>query len=203
MRKFLIITLLLLVGSSSVLWAQSKGDVLIGTVIGVNVSKNNVTTDGVKTEGDPSVTWGVGPGVYVFPANKVRLGVQFSLSKMKDRVSDFDHKTGSFSVGPSFSYYFRLADRFYLTPEIGAFFTHAKSTYEHRLTRMTVTEDMNGFGFSLIPAQFEFRPGKRFCMAANMFSLSYSNLEASNATSTDGFVFDIGLNPTVGIGFYF
>ena len=202
MKKALIVMLTLLVGSSSALWAQSKGEVLIGTVFGLNVNKSNVTSNGVKAEGDPNFTWGFAPGVYVFPANKARLGVQFMYTQAKNTVTNYDLMTWSFSVGPSFAYYIKLADKFHLTPEIGAFYIHATSIYDHVLT--STIDKMNGFGFSLIPAQFEFRPGKHFCMSANMFSITYRTLESKSVDSgTDRFVFDIGLNPTVGIGFYF
>ena len=129
---------------------------------------------------------GVGAGFIIQPefggfvADKCKLGISAGYA-----ISGGIH---TFTLTPNFSYYVRLCDNVYYTPGIEAGFAMAAA-------RGAVAA---GVGVGLQLFSMEFRPTKHFGFTANLVSLNFVGMEGSAAIN-----FDLGVNPTVGIRYYF
>ena len=92
------------------------------------------------------------------------------------------------TLAPSFSYYARLCEGMYYTPSIDAGLIMAVgdgSIYP-------------GLGLSLNLLSIEFRPTKHFGFNVNLASINFNVLSISSIVG-----FKFGMNPTVGIRYYF
>ena len=129
---------------------------------------------------------GVGAGFIIQPefggfvADKCKLGISAGYA-----ISGGIH---TFTLTPNFSYYVRLCDNVYYTPGIEAGFAMAAA--EGAVAA--------GVGVGLQLFSMEFRPTKHFGFTANLVSLNFVGMEGSAAIN-----FDLGVNPTVGIKYYF
>ena len=129
---------------------------------------------------------GVGAGFIIQPefggfvADKCKLGISAGYA-----ISGGIH---TFTLTPNFSYYVRLCDNVYYTPGIEAGFAMAAA-------RGAVAA---GVGVGLQLFSMEFRPTKHFGFTANLVSLNFVAIEGSAS-----FNFDLGVNPTVGLRYYF
>ena len=129
---------------------------------------------------------GVGAGFIIQPefggfvADKCKLGISAGYA-----ISGGIH---TFTLTPNFSYYIRLCDNVYYTPGIEAGLAMAAA-------RGAVAA---GVGVGLQLFSMEFRPTKHFGFTANLVSLNFVGMEGSAAIN-----FDLGVNPTVGIRYYF
>ena len=129
---------------------------------------------------------GVGAGFIIQPefggfvADKCKLGISAGYA-----ISGGIH---TFTLTPNFSYYVRLCDNVYYTPGIEAGFAMAAA--EGAVAA--------GVGVGLQLFSMEFRPTKHFGFTANLVSLNFVGMEGSAAIN-----FDLGVNPTVGIRYYF
>ena len=129
---------------------------------------------------------GVGAGFIIQPefggfvADKCKLGISAGYA-----ISGGIH---TFTLTPNFSYYVRLCDNVYYTPGIEAGFAMAAA-------RGAVAA---GIGVGLQLFSMEFRPTKHFGFTANLVSLNFVAMEGSAALN-----FDLGVNPTVGVRYYF
>ena len=129
---------------------------------------------------------GVGAGFIIQPefggfvADKCKLGISAGYA-----ISGGIH---TFTLTPNFSYYIRLCDNVYYTPGIEAGFAMAAAGGAVAA----------GVGVGLQLFSMEFRPTKHFGFTANLVSLNFVGMEGSAAIN-----FDLGVNPTVGIRYYF
>ena len=129
---------------------------------------------------------GVGAGLAIQPefggfvADKCRLGISVGYT-----ISGGIH---TLTACPNFAYYIRLCDGMYYTPGIEAGFVMAISGGVHP-----------GFGAGLNMFSLEFRPTKHFGFTANLVSLNFVALSSAGSVLQ----FDLGINPTVGIKYYF
>ena len=129
---------------------------------------------------------GVGAGFIIQPefggfvADKCKLGISAGYA-----ISGGIH---TFTLTPNFSYYVRLCDNVYYTPGIEAGFAMAAAGGAVAA----------GVGVGLQLFSMEFRPTKHFGFTANLVSLNFVGMEGSAAIN-----FDLGVNPTVGIRYYF
>ena len=129
---------------------------------------------------------GVGAGFIIQPefggfvGNNCKLGISAGYS-----ISGGIH---SFTLCPNFSYYVRLCDNVYYTPGIEAGLAVAASD----------GVSAAGVGIGLQLFTMEFRPTKRFGFTANLISLNFVAMEGLAS-----FGFDLGVNPTVGLRYYF
>ena len=92
------------------------------------------------------------------------------------------------TVAPNFAYYVRLCDGMYYTPGIDAGFVMAISEGAYP-----------GLGVTLNMFSLEFRPTKHFGFTANLASLNFFVLANAGRAAT----FNLGVNPTVGVKYYF
>ena len=129
---------------------------------------------------------GVGAGFIIQPefggfvADKCKLGISAGYA-----ISGGIH---TFTLTPNFSYYVRLCDNVYYTPGIEAGLAMAAA-------RGAVAA---GVGVGLQLFSMEFRPTKHFGFTANLVSLNFVGMEGAAAIN-----FDLGVNPTVGLKYYF
>ena len=129
---------------------------------------------------------GVGAGFIIQPefggfvADKCKLGISAGYA-----ISGGIH---TFTLTPNFSYYVRLCDNVYYTPGIEAGFAMAAAGGAVAA----------GVGVGLQLFSMEFRPTKHFCLTANLVSLHFVGMEGSAPIN-----FDLGVNPTVGLRYYF
>jgi hypothetical protein len=129
---------------------------------------------------------GVGAGFIIQPefggfvADKCKLGISAGYA-----ISGGIH---TFTLTPNFSYYVRLCDNVYYTPGIEAGFAMAAA--EGAVAA--------GVGVGLQLFSMEFRPTKHFGFTANLISLNFVGMEGAAAIN-----FDLGVNPTVGLRYYF
>ena len=129
---------------------------------------------------------GVGAGFIIQPefggfvADKCKLGISTGYA-----ISGGIH---TFTLTPNFSYYVRLCDNVYYTPGIEAGFAMAAAGGAVAA----------GVGVGLQLFSMEFRPTKHFGFTANLISLNFVGMEGSAAIN-----FDLGVNPTVGLKYYF
>ena len=129
---------------------------------------------------------GVGAGLVLQPefggfvADKCRLGVSVGYA-----LSGGIH---TLTVCPNFAYYVRLCDGMYYTPGIEAGFVMAISGGAYP-----------GFGVGLNLFALEFRPTKHFGFTASLASLNLIALKSAGSTLN----FNLGVNPTIGLKYYF
>ena len=129
---------------------------------------------------------GVGAGFIIQPefggfvADKCKLGISAGYA-----ISGGIH---TFTLTPNFSYYVRLCDNVYYTPGIEAGFAMAAAGGAVAA----------GVGVGLQLFSMEFRPTKHFGFTANLVSLNFVGMEGAAAIN-----FDLGVNPTVGLKYYF
>lgn len=129
---------------------------------------------------------GVGAGFIIQPefggfvADKCKLGISAGYA-----ISGGIH---TFTLTPNFSYYIRLCDNVYYTPGIEAGFAMAAAGGAVAA----------GVGVGLQLFSMEFRPTKHFGFTANLVSLNFVGMEGAAAIN-----FDLGVNPTVGLKYYF
>ncbi len=203
MKKITILMLLVMMSGINVLFAQSKGDMYVGTLLGMGISKSSTKVGDTKTSDKPYVTMEIDPGFHYFVADNFRIGLQMGLrtSWHKDE-NDNKNSDNYLLVGPTFAYYFEIADKFYLTPELGFYFAHAKS--KDKTGNITNESKGNGFNMQILPVMLEFRPTDHFGFSASLLGIDIAHLKAKDAdVKSTGFTFDLGLSPHIGLKYYF
>lgn len=134
MKKRIVAMLLCAVSFGA--YAQQKGDMYIGSMVGVGLTSSSIYYDGEKqNEYDPSKGICVSPEFQYFVADKFRLGFLYSFGVDKNHFERainkssyiFDTKKTYFAIGPSFAKYIRMVDNFYYVLELGACYIHSQS----------------------------------------------------------------------------
>lgn len=183
-----VIFSLLAIFAATTLSAQSKGELYIGGQIGVGT--NSVIIEG--TSGN-STTFTIAPEVGYFVTDKIKIGGTFGYS-LESSDGSISH---TITIMPNFAYYVRLCDKFYYTPgfEIGFACGVAKDI------------TMPGFGVGLSLGSFEFRPMQKLAFSVNLLSLNYTFLTYKEKPyidlKTNNVNFNLGINPSVGLKYYF
>ena len=165
-------------------FAQSKGEMYILTSASASfgqIESNTYNSDGTiasTTKSPLNTNLGLNAGFGWFMVNNCRvelsLGV-FREKRPREQTSTaawLYNKFNSFDVCPSLSYYVRLADRFYYTPEIGVDFTYGKYLYEESYTR-TLNYPYRGVAIYANLLAFEYRVGPHFGLWASVGSLNH------------------------------
>lgn len=204
MKKITILMLLVMMSGINVLFAQSKGDMYVGTMLGMAISQHTDKYDNTKDKDKPWIKLEIDPGFHYFVADNFRIGAQMGFATESQKYDDNrKYKNGSFIAGGVAAYYFELADNFYFTPELGFYFAHAKHTDEVGST--STDSKSNGFLLQFLPAMLEFRPTTHFGFSASLLGLELTHLKSKQdpkAKSND-FSFALGLAPHIGLKYYF
>ena len=205
MKKITILMLLVMMGGINVLFAQSKGDMYVGTMLGMGITQHTSKYDNNKVKDKPLIKLEIDPGFHYFIADNFRIGAQmgFATDSQKSHDDNSKYKHGTFVVGGVAAYYFQIADNFYFTPELGFYFAHQKNTNEVGST--STSYKSNGFLLQILPAMLEFRPTTHFGFSASLLGLELTHLKSKQdpkAKSND-FSFALGLAPQIGLKYYF
>lgn len=145
MHKFFI-TLLSIAFFTS-LDAQNKGDFSIGLSTGAAYGSRNTntyTSRGGNLRTTYSFSASVNPEIGYFVLDRFRLSVSAGYGILAERQSERQgaapkQSTQTLAIGPGVSYYFKLADNLYYTPELGACYAIAKA--KQRVTTYYVGEE--------------------------------------------------------------
>jgi len=190
MKKLIICGLAFLAISAQSVSAQNKGDKFVGGMLGVGVSSSFYLNNTPST----AISCNVAPEFGFFVANRFKIGgvVDYSLS-----ISEGNLISHCLTVGPNLSYYVRLCDKFYYTPSFEICFLYAHAYKNH------ISVDGFGFGLGLSVVGFEFRPTSHFGMSVNLLSVDYVYEYVDRDYSANNLTFKLGVNPTVGVKYYF
>lgn len=153
--------------------AQQKGDIYFGGMTGITIQ---TTTAG---GGETAAGFAIQPEFGGFIAKNCKLGISAGYA-----ISGGIH---TFTLTPNFSYYVRLCENVYYTPGIEAGLAMAAAG----------GATAAGIGVGLQLFTMEFRPTKHFGFTASLASLNFVAMEVA------AFSFDLGVNPTVGVRYYF
>ena len=195
----------LLAGSTASTFAQSSGDMFVGTLLGFSVTKTSVHVGDYDGDNDPEIGLNVSPGFHYFVANNFRVGLQAELGRTSQKDNNDDkYSMNTLNIGPVAAYYIQITDRFSIAPELSFYFTHAKSKEE--TSHITVEDKYNGFAIGARLLNFEFRPVTHFGVSANLFGLGLVHLKQKDSdpeVSSNTFNLSLGMNPSVGVRYFF
>lgn len=177
-KLFLLISLVAL---STIGFAQNKGEKYI--VTSANVSFGNSSseiTDGyqsVVAKKPLATNFGIGAGFGYFVAQNFRLelylsGYADSNPAEKSGEIWLKDKYKGFNVNPNLSYYVRLAEGFYYTPEVGASIGWGKNTYE-KSTSQSTNYNYSDYAFYVNLLAFQCRVSQSFALGIVVGEASY------------------------------
>ena len=190
-----LVLLIGLVALSTIGFSQKKGEKYI--VATANLSFGNQSseiTDGYQsiTSKQPLNTYlGGGVGFGYFVASNFRIELCLSGYGESDPIEKsgeawLKDKYKGFAVNPSLSYFVRLAEGFYYTPEVGASFGWGKNTYEQSTSQST-NYNYNDYAFYANLLAFQYRVSHSFALGIVVGDMSYRIRDYNlNASITDG-----------------
>lgn len=132
------------------------------------------------SDGGFGIGFAIEPEFGGFVADNCKLGASIGYS--------FSSGMHILTATPNFAYYVRLCDGMYYTPGIEAGFVMAISGGAYP-----------GLGVALNLFAVEFRPTKHFGFTASLASLNFTVLAKAGVAATA----NIGVNPTIGVKYYF
>ena len=163
--------------------AQSKGDHYVAWSLSANggIQKATVSEKGTsvsQSDSEPlDEAYLVSGELGVFVKDNIRaslsLGVGLNASPISEESWGWcKNRTLSFALNPNVSYYKRLADNLYYTPEIGVSFERGTVRTQTSMTKAEVTP-IWGWNAYVYPIALEFRATERVALGAIIGSLSY------------------------------
>ncbi len=213
MKKLFIIIAVALFSTSS--FAQKKGDkcLAIGASASFGTMKISVTNgnQSVNSKEPMNTTFGLQPGIGFFPIDNLRLelcvGVGYQSVPTTESGSNWLHnKTLTATLQPSVSYYFKVADRLYYTPEIGIDLSLGTTEMEQSTYQSTKYKSY-GLGMFGSFCAFEFKTTEKLALGLNIGSISYLHVKMPGAVKNldvIGNEFSFSLNDTyVFVHYYF
>lgn len=183
--KRIITLLLVVICATTTSFAQEKGDKYWGGNVGIGSATTII--DGSSSS---SISVSIQPEIGYFVANNFKIGAS----------AGYDYNIGShyITVTPNIAYYAKISENFYYTPGLEFGFV------------LGVANDfvMPGFGFGVSLGRFEFRPKPKFGLSVDLLSLSYISLSYTNSDygfkiTSNSFSFNLIVNPTVSLKYYF
>jgi len=204
MKKITIVMLLVMLGGINTLFAQSQGDMYVGTMLGFGMTKHTDKNGSNKTEDKPYFKFELDPGFHYFIADNFRIGAQMGFGFDSHKYdNDRKNTNSSFMLGGVCAYYFEIADKFYFTPELGFYFAHAKNTYKEN--SHSDESKANGFILQMLPAMLEFRPTDHFGFSASLFAIEVTHMKSKENPDhkSNDFAMELGISPRIGLKYYF
>lgn len=165
-------------------FAQNKGDMYVLTSVNASFGQmssyqiyNNQSTLYAEEPMDTQLGLGLGFGYFV--ANNFRLELVvsgYSVKSPREKTSTvwLNDVNKGVQINPSISYFVKLADRFYYTPEIGAGFDFGKYVYEETVARST-TYPYRGYSLYANLLAFQFKVSQRFSLGVNAGDVQYTH----------------------------
>ena len=171
-----------LVFFSLTVFAQNKGDMYVLTTANASFGKmssyavNNNQTSQISNQ-PMNTDLGLGIGFGYFVANQFRIEFAisgYSVKSPREEVSKvwLNDITKGVIISPNISYYFKLADRFYYTPEIGVGFDFGKYTYEET-TYQASSYPFRGYCLYANFLSFQFKVSPHFSMGVAVGDVQY------------------------------
>ena len=208
----------MIVASITTLVAQERGDMFVGSTIGFSYSDQSDVPN--------TLNIGASPEFCYFICNNFRIGITGSYVFQHQNVdNEGNYKSHSFGIGPTISYYVKMADKFYFTPEITGTFTweyirfkpseSSSNPYYISSTAISTTYTLyrlRGKFLGVSPFQIEIHPTDNIGISANLFSITasyYDDRDNKDQYSGEtlryynGFKVDLGFTPIVGFMYYF
>lgn len=182
MKKFLATLLVLFAASTSVVYAQQKGDIYVGGNLQFGLS--SAIVEGASAT---ATEFMIQPNMGVFVADKFMVGFDLGYSALVG-----DSTTHTLVVGPKFSYFIPLCDKLYYTPTLDIAFCYAVSD----------GFGLPGFGLGANFVCFEYQPTEHIGLSASMLSLNYIMFSRAGITVNE-VDFGLSLSPSIGFKYYF
>lgn len=193
MKKLLL--LISFVALSTIGFAQNNGEKYIVTT--ANVSFGNMSSE--ITDGHQSIVskkplnsnLGIGAGFGYFVTNNFRIELCLSGYYASDPIEKsgevwLKDKYKGFDINPNLSYFVRLAEGFFYTPEIGVSIGWGKNTYEQSISQST-NINYSDFALYLNLLAFQCRLSRCFALGIVVGDLSYRIRDYNiNANMNDG-----------------
>ena len=171
-------------------FAQSKGDMYVVTSIDASLGKmssyeiyNNQPIHFSRQPMNTEVGLEIGFGYFVTNGFRLELGVSGYIDKSpREQVSTdwLNNFSRGILLNPNISYYFKLADRFYYTPEVGVSFDFGKYTYEESIYQW-LSYPYRGFSLYANLLAFQFKVTPRFSLGVVAGDLQYGHLKYFDA----------------------
>ena len=184
-KLFLIVSLCFL---STMSFAQSKGDqhfsMTLGFDFGTQKTKVAVGSISESTSTPLAVSFSVGMEHSYFVCKNFKLGlgmyIPYSHTPLR-KQNDLWLKSKTFGVGfnPNISYYARINDYLYYTPELGGVYEFG-AYYEDLSSDNTYKTDCVGWGVYLNLLSFEAKISDDYALGFSMGALEYSAARIKN-----------------------
>lgn len=163
-----------------------------------------------KTPSSTMVSAGAEFGWFFADNWKLGVNIQYALDSNpyeKNNGKWLRQNTNLVFAGPQLAYYLKISDGFYYTPQIAAF--GLLGTTKTEAQRISEIKDVFGYGFELAPGAFEFRPTSHFAFSVSFLSLGYThtkmkaNGQYDHDIKTDTITYDLAIQPSIGLRYYF
>ena len=215
--------------------AQKKGDFSLGLSAGISYTDATAlskTTMSGNTDNNSVYSFGVSAspeiGFFIVDNLKISLSGGYALQSERKEGTyggvEPKMSTGVFAIGPSISYYLKVARGLYFTPEIGAFYAFG-TTKQRDISlifsgsagdpqNITATVGISDFstelhGFELAANLFalEFKPSDRIGIAVSFGQIEYVSLlgedkEKKISIDSQTIGFRMNTSAVVGLRFY-
>ena len=215
--------------------AQKKGDFSLGLSAGISYTDATTlskTTISGNTDNNSVYSFGVSAspeiGYFIVDNLKISLSGGYALQSERKEGTyggvEPKMSTGVFAIGPSVSYYLKIARGLYFTPEIGAFYAFG-TTKQRDISlifsgsagdpqNITATVGISDFstelhGFELAANLFalEFKPSDRIGIAVSFGQIEYVSLlgedkEKKISIDSQTIGFRMNTSAVVGLRFY-
>ena len=214
------------------LHAQKKGDFSLGLSAGISYTDATAlskTTNRGSTGMNSVYTFGVSasPEIGYFIVNNLKISLSGGYALQSERKEGTyggvnpKPSTGVFAVGPSFSYYLKVARGLYFTPEIGAFYafgtTNQRDIYltfsgsagdpNHSVDISDFSTELHGFELAANLFALEYKPSDRIGIAVSFGQIEYVSLsgdaqEKNISIDSQTIGFRMNTSAVVGLRFY-
>ena len=207
MKRFL--TFLLLLAISSTALAQLQGECYFGGSLGYKTSKSVVKVIGVdKSESPGGNVLSITPEFGYFIKNRLRLSGYLGYGWQSQKVEWVDtawlkQQTHVALLGAGLSYYVRLANNFYYTPEVALAVAMGAAVQD--LTKTDKFKYMAvGFEAEVKLFALEYRPFDKFAFNVSLIDFNYVFLGSPKyRTQSSEVSFNMLTNASVSFRYYF
>lgn len=217
------------------LHAQKKGDFSLGLSAGISYTEATAlskTTMSGNTDYNSVYSFGVSAspeiGYFIVDNLKISLSGGYALQSERKEGTyggvEPKTSTGVFAVGPSISYYLKVARGLYFTPELGAFyafgttkqrdifliFSGSAGDPQNRTATVGISDfstELHGFELAANLFALEYKPSDRIGIAVSFGQIEYVSLSGDaqdNNISIDSQTIGFRMNTSavVGLRFY-
>lgn len=213
MKKILLFSVAMLISVAS--FAQKKGDMYIAGSISTDFGTQTTTLSeggySASVSQPLGTSFSFGAEYAYFVADNLRLAMAMAVPFSSSPVEEVDgkwlkDKASSFAINPNISYYVRLADRFYYTPEVGVSVNFG-SLKEQLSKSETYKTPFWGWDVYANLLALEFRVSDKIAIGALIGAISYgsaiyTNVDTDYKAAINQFDFDLN-NSSIQFRFYF